>query len=250
MWHEWQAPTLEHWWRKTWGVGERLLGSKETSALTATPGQESGLEGEIHGEHQGKEKSQTQGGLELSSDQSLQHSLSDARTSNKLDGVVCHYLGGLEIDRRNYAQDSSQNGSYIGAMAGGLCSSERDQVNFTLQNGLDRASDSARAGGNQQRQEFKAQWLHAFGENRWGLEWGQQRLLDAQIYSELLGSVVRNTMRQNIRLSLDYKITQNLGMMDGSLHWVSFWETLRYRSSVDLFNMRGQSIQTGVKWDF
>ena len=163
---------------------------------------------------------------------------------------ACHYLAGFELNRRTYAQDRSQNGTYLGALGGGLCSSPYNQVNLTLQGGLDQASDASRAGGNQQRQEFKLQWLHAFEHSRVGLEWGQQRLWDAQIYSELLGGVVRNTLRQNIKLSLDYVITEKLGMIGGSMHWVSFWETLRYRSSVDLFNMKGESVQTGVKWDF
>ena len=61
---------------------------------------------------------------------------------------------------------------------------------------------------------------------------------------------MRNTTRENIRLSWDYKVTEKLVMIEGSLYWVSFWEALQYRSSVDLFNLKGQSIQTGLKLDF
>ena len=216
-WKEWQASALERIWS---GSGQQG-GTSGLEALSTQTNRSIGNNG---------------------------HDFTDDKHTNG--NLVCHYLAGMEIDRRTYAQDSSQNGAYVGAMLGSMCSGQRDQFNVTAQDGLDRASDPGRAGGNQQRQEFKVQWLHAVGQSRLGLEWGQQRLMDAQIYSELLGGVVRNTLRQNIRLSLDYTITQNLGMMSGSLHWVSFWESLRYRSSVDLFNLRGESVQTGVKWSF
>jgi hypothetical protein len=82
------------------------------------------------------------------------------------------------------------------------------------------------------------------------LELGVQRLLDEQIYSELLGSVVRNTSRENVGLNYDYDVTKISGIIQGSLHWVSSWESLRYRSTVDLFNMKRLSVQTGLRWDF
>jgi hypothetical protein len=239
-WYEWRATSLEAMWS---AVGPQdppqSLSLRSGVEVTDISGNGSAL---AASENQIKASKSSQSG---GRSESL-----PSNSGNDPKGVVCHYLGGLELDRRSYLQDSSQNGAYAGAMLGGLCSSPTNQLSLTLQDGLDRAVDSQRAGGNQQRQEFKAQWLHALGQHRLGLEWGQQRLLDSQIYSELLGSVVRNTLRQNIRLSLDYKIAQNLGMMGGSLHWVSFWENLHYRSSVDLFNLKGQSFQSGVKWDF
>ena len=123
-------------------------------------------------------------------------------------------------------------------------------MNLTAQTGVDWASDMSRAGGKQQRQELHFQWAHVQGLGRLMLELGVQRLLDEQIYSELLGSVVRNTSRENVGLNYDYDVTKISGIIQGSLHWVSSWESLRYRSTVDLFNMKRLSVQTGLRWDF
>jgi hypothetical protein len=226
MWKEWLAPSLE----EDWGfwTSRRVL--------------------EENNEQQGD-------GQRLA----LKASTADANSAllgpgrsrgNSGAGLVCRYLTGLEADRRTYAQDNSQDGAYRGVLLGVLCNANGNQLNVVAHAGTDWASDMNRAGGNQQRQELKVQWAHSWGLGRLGLEWSQQRLLDAQIYSELLGGVVRNTTRENFRMSWDYKVTGKLVMIDGSLHWVSFWEALQYRSSVDLFNLKGQSVQTGLKWNF
>ena len=163
---------------------------------------------------------------------------------------ACQSLTGLEADRRTYALDSTQDGTYRGLKLGAMCEKGANQMNFTVQTGVDWASDMSRAGGKQQRQEIHFQWVHAQRLSRLMFELGVQQLLDDQIYSELLGSVVRNTSRQNIGLNYDYDVTKISGIISGSLHWVSSWETLRYRSTVDLFNMKRSSIQTGLRWDF
>jgi hypothetical protein len=226
MWKEWLAPTLEGSFR-AWTIPKVLQNQKENKV--------DGLSGGLN----------TSLGFDTSNQASSRHSHEGSRN-----GLVCHYLTGLEVDRRTYSQDSSQDGAYRGVLIGALCRTESSQLNVVAQTGTDWASDINRAGGNQQRQELKVQWAHTWGLGRLGLEWGEQRLLDNQIYSELLGGVVRNTTRENIRLSWDYKVTEKLVMIEGSLHWVSFWEALQYRSSVELFNLKGQSIQTGLKLDF
>ena len=163
---------------------------------------------------------------------------------------VCQYLTGLEAERRTYALDSTQDGTYRGLKLGAMCEKGSHQMNLTAQTGVDWASDMSRAGGKQQRQELHFQWAHVQGLGRLMLELGVQRLLDEQIYSELLGSVVRNTSRENVGLNYDYDVTKISGIIQGSLHWVSSWESLRYRSTVDLFNMKRLSVQTGLRWDF
>ena len=230
LWREWQAPGLQ-------SLMSSALSLKLLNAST------SGADGGANGRYQDGYQGGVMRGSSVSSGENRENALDSATP------WVCHYMAGLEVNRRTYAQDSSQDGAYRGLMLGTLCGTPQNQFNLVFQSGTDWASDVSRAGGNQARQEMKLQWVHKTGRARLGLEWGEQRLLDAQIYSELLGGVVRNTTRQNIRLSLDYEVTQKLGMIRGSLHWVSFWETLQYRSSVDLFNLKGQSIQTGLKWD-
>ena len=226
VWKEWLAPSLEEHWG-SWtsegvprGQDEQQGGGQRGALKASSVDANSALLG------------------------------SDRSRGNSGSGLVCRYLTGLEADRRTYAQDNSQDGAYRGVRVGVLCNANGNQLNVVAHAGTDWASDMNRAGGNQQRQELKVQWAHSWGLGRLGLEWSQQRLLDAQIYSELLGGVVRNTTRENFRMSWDYKVTEKLVMIGRSLHWVSFWEALQYRSSVDLFNLKGQSVQTGLKWDF
>ncbi len=164
--------------------------------------------------------------------------------------LACRARFGGEIERRTYAQDPTQNGIFGGGILGGTCTGERDQFNLSVISGLDWASDAMRAGGNQRRQELKTSWIHAINKARLSLEWGEQWINDDTIYSDLLGGINRNTLRKSTKISFQYPIEQKLSMMSGSLFWVSYWESLRYSSSVDLFNLRGESVQTGLKWDF
>jgi hypothetical protein len=98
--------------------------------------------------------------------------------------------------------------------------------------------------------EIKAQWFHFFEKDRFGVELGQQWLRDSTTYSELLGGIDRNTQRNSVRMSYQYQILEKLSMMMGSLAWVTSLERQNYRSTISLFNLRGESFQTGLKWEF
>ena len=164
--------------------------------------------------------------------------------------VACFSKAGADLERRTYAQDASQNGVYLGAMLGGACSVRQNQVHVTVQDGQDWASDAVRAGGNQRRLEMKVQWFHFREKARFGLEIGQQWLRDSTTYSELLGGIDRNTQRNSVRMSYQYQLFDKLSMMEGSLAWVTTLERQSYRSTISLFNLRGESLQTGLKWEF
>jgi hypothetical protein len=164
--------------------------------------------------------------------------------------LTCRTRLGGEMERRTYAQDSTQNGLFGGLVIGGTCRNSQDQINLGWLGGMDWASNEGRAGGNQRRQELKGSWVHAMPNSKLSLEWTQQWLSDEQIYSDLLGGINRNTLRRSTRLSYQYKITHILGMMVGYPIWVSYWENQRYSSSVELFNLRGETLQTGLKWEF
>jgi hypothetical protein len=164
--------------------------------------------------------------------------------------AACFSKAGADLDRRTYPQDASQNGVYLGALLGASCSTGQNQFNMTLQDGQDRASDSLRAGGNQRRQEMKIQWILFRGKARFGVEIGQQWLRDSRTYSELLGGIDRNTQRNSVRMSYQYQIFEKLSMISGSLSWVTSLERQSYRSTISLFNLRGESLQTGLKWEF
>ena len=166
------------------------------------------------------------------------------------ENVSCFSKVGADLERRTYAQDPSQNGVYLGALLGGSCLSRQDQFNLTVQDGQDWASDALRAGGNQRRLEVKFQWFHVQEKARFGFEAGQQWLRDSTTYSELLGGIDRITQRNSVRMSYQYQLIDKLSMMEGSLAWVTTLERQSYRSTISLFNLRGESLQTGLKWEF
>ena len=126
----------------------------------------------------------------------------------------------------------------------------RSQFNLVLQNGVDWASDKFRAGGNQNRQDLRFQWYKTYEKSRASVEIGQQWLRDSTTYSDLLGGIERKTQRNSFRISYQYQIAEKLSMIAGDLHWVSSIERQAYRSTIGLFNLRGDSVQTGLKWEF
>jgi hypothetical protein len=160
------------------------------------------------------------------------------------------YRWGAELDRRTYAQDATQNGLYTGLMLGGMCNTGGSLFQVVLQDGLDWASDKYRAGGNQNRHDLKFQWFKDFGKSRAGVEIGQQWLRDSTTYSELLGGIERKTQRNSYRISYQHQISEKLSMIEGVLSWVTSLERQTYRSTIGLFNLRGESFQSGLKWDF
>ena len=162
----------------------------------------------------------------------------------------CRSRVGGDVERRMYPQDPSQNGLFGAVLLGGECADGVNLLTMRWTGGVDWASDDLRAGGNQRRQEIKGSWVHSYENSKLSLEWSEQWLSDDAIYSALLGGINRNTIRKSMRLSFQYKLNDKLGMMLKSPIWVSYWESLRYSSSIDLFNLRGESIQTGLKWGF
>ena len=168
----------------------------------------------------------------------------------RADALRCFNKWGAEVDRRTYAQDASQNGLYAGLLIGGLCRLNRSQFNLVFQSGVDWASDKLRAGGNQNRQDLRFQWFKNYEKSRLGVEIGQQWLKDSTTYSDLLGGIERKTQRNSFRLSYQYQIAEKLSMIAGDLDWVFSIERQAFRSTIGLFNLRGDSVQTGLKWEF
>ena len=166
------------------------------------------------------------------------------------DALRCFNKWGAEVDRRTYAQDASQNGLYAGLLIGVSCKLNRSQFNLVFQSGVDWASDKLRAGGNQNRQDLRFQWYKSFEKSRVGVEIGQQWLKDSTTYSDLLGGIERKTQRNSFRLSYQYQIAEKLSMITRDLNWVTSIERQAYRSTISLFNLRGDSVQTGLKWEF
>ena len=174
----------------------------------------------------------------------LNHELKD------IDRLKCFNKWGAEIDRKTYAQATSQNGFYAGLLIGASCKMKSSQFNLVLQNGVDWASEKFRAGGNQNRQDLRFQWYRTYEKSRAGVEIGQQWLRDSTTYSDLLGGIERKTHRSSFRISYQYQIPEKLSMIAGDLDWVTSIERQSFRSTIGLFNLRGDSVQTGLKWGF
>ena len=186
---------------------------------------------------------------ELAFRSELKAGLASGGLANQND-LRCFYKWGADVDRRTYAQDATQNGLYAGLLIGSSCKMNRSQFNLVLQNGVDWASDKFRAGGNQNRQDLRFQWYKTYEKSRASVEIGQQWLRDSTTYSDLLGGIERKTQRNSFRISYQYQIAEKLSMITGDLHWVSSIERQAYRSTIGLFNLRGDSVQTGLKWEF
>jgi len=180
----------------------------------------------------------------------LENSRNSKGILNLSEMLACRTRLGAILERRTYAQDTTQNGIFGAATLGATCSNENNEINLGFVTGKDWASNKERAGGDQRRQELRASWSHSFETSKITMDWNEQWLNDEAIYSELLGGNNRNTHRKSTRVSFQYKFPNKLVMMSGSLFWVSYWESQRYSSSVDLFNLKGDSVQTGLKWDF
>lgn len=172
-----------------------------------------------------------------------------ANLSDKLAG--CTYRAGLEGERRTYAQDSTQNGFY-GSVLGALTCTEGDNhYQWGVQGGRDWASSALRAGGNQTRVDFKALWDRQWSWGRTTTEWVVSELRDSAPYSDLLGGITRSALRQNIRISLTKRLhSEEKPNAWGGLYSVTVFEVLRHKSNLELFDVRGESLYTGLRYEF
>ena len=165
--------------------------------------------------------------------------------------ATCRHRYGLEGERRNFVQDSTQSGLYAGGLLALLCASGPNQYQLSLQSGHDWRANDQRAGGDQTRTDLRLQWQHMAPWGRSHLDWTLSRLDDSQSYSTLLGGDVRHTRRQTVR----WQVTKRLHSVGdpfgwGGWYWVGSLEWLRFDSNVELFNLRGRSVHTGVRYEF
>jgi len=171
------------------------------------------------------------------------------RLSESISG--CNVRTGLEAERRTYAQDRTQNGVY-GSMVGLLlCVQAENNYQLGMQGGRDWASVASRAGGDQARLDVKAAWERQWPWARTSAEWITSRLQDSRAYSDLLGGVTRTTLRQNLRISVIKKLnSQDKNNSWGGLFSVTVLEVLRHKSNIELFDVRSESLYTGLRYEF
>ena len=163
----------------------------------------------------------------------------------------CTLATGLEAEQRSYAQDNTQNGIYASAFASTLCIKGQSNFRLGIQAGNDRASQSRRAGGNQSRLDFKASWERQWSWGRTIAEVVSSQLKDSSPYSDILGGDVRNTQRQNFRVSVIKRLKfEEISNKWGGWYSVSAVEVLRQESNIVLFDVRGESLYTGLRYEF
>jgi len=163
----------------------------------------------------------------------------------------CSLFAGLETERRNYAQDSTQNGVYDSAFVSTMCVNGQSNFRVGMQAGTDRANLSSRAGGNQSRLDFKAVWERQWPWARTTAEVMSSQLKDSSAYSDLLGGEVRTTHRQNLRISVIKRLYLEEKLNSwGGWYLVSALEVLRQKSNLVLFDINGESLYSGLRYEF
>jgi hypothetical protein len=163
----------------------------------------------------------------------------------------CNLVTGLEAEQRSYPQDNTQNGIYVSALASTLCIKGQSNYRLAIQAGNDRASQSRRAGGNQRRLDFKASWERQWSWGRTIAEVVSSQLKDSSPYSDILGGDVRNIQRQNFRVSYIKRLkSEESSNKWGGWYSVSSVEVLRQESNIVLFDVRGESLYSGLRYEF
>lgn len=163
----------------------------------------------------------------------------------------CTLRTGFETEHRTYAQDDTQNGIYGSTFGAIQCAKNQNHYQLGIQAGKDWAAHSARAGGSQTRLDLKASWDHQWAWARTNAEWVASQLHDANPYSDLLGGVTRATLRQTLRISVIKRLNSQEEINSwGGWYWVSMFEMLRHNSNINLFDVRSESLYTGLRYEF
>ena len=163
----------------------------------------------------------------------------------------CTFRSGVEGERRTYAQDVTQNGFYGSVLGTLLCTDGVSQFQLGTQLGRDWANSAYRAGGDQKRLDLRAMWDRQWRWGRTAFEWIASDLRDSKTYSDILGGITRATLRQNLRLSLIKRLNSDeRANASGGVYSVTVFEVLQHKSNLELFDMRGESLYSGLRYEF
>lgn len=156
-------------------------------------------------------------------------------------GLECRYGTGAEYSLRDYPTDPILNGVYTGMELGMGCQKGASMVTFTGMWGVDQPQNPIRLGGDQSRDDFSVTASHPLGPGMLILLGQWSRLSDQEVYSPLLGGMVRGIIRRGGRLEYDYPL---------STHWtvLGYLDTLTQDSNISLFTMSDQAIYFGLRW--
>ncbi len=156
-------------------------------------------------------------------------------------GLECRYGSGAEYSLRDYPTDSTLNGVYTGLELGMGCQRGQTMVTATGMWGVDHAQNPLRLGGDQSRDDFSLTASQPLGQGLLILLGQWSRLSDQEVYSPLLGGMVRGIIRRGGRIEYDYPLNK---------HWtvLGYLDTLTQDSNISLFTLSNQALYFGLRW--
>ena len=157
-----------------------------------------------------------------------------------LEGACRYGLGG-DYSARSYPEVPILDGRYSGLELGMGCQRGDTLVTLSGQWGVDRAQNPQRLGGNQDRDDYFLAASHPLGNGRISFTGQWSRLMDQQIYSNLLGSSNREILRTAGRLEYDYSLTNRWAL-------VGYLERTSQNSNISLFALDNQAVYMGLRW--
>lgn len=170
----------------------------------------------------------------------------------------CRVGLGPELEDRRYPSSPEYNGLYAGALASLNCGDSfpasapagwfaQPQYGVQLRWGRDEPRREARPGGRNDRIEVRLNWEARMQQGRLAADYSWTRQGDRSGYSPLFeNNSVRNTYRQGLRLMYSHPLSQS--MWKGAEAFVVL-ELTRQQSNLAAFEVRQQSLTSGLRWE-
>lgn len=186
-------------------------------------------------------------GLQQTHRAALQHQW---RLSAPMMGRICRTQAGLELERRNFPVAPIMNGRFQALMVSMVCEADSVQtgsrLSFQLRQGVDRAADSQRPGGDGRLLEWRAGWGRSGAGYEMAADYSISAQQDGSGYSPVLSNnSARRTLRQNLHLEL----AGTVGVRAlGGAQWFIASDSIIQGSNLAPFATRGNALYTGLRW--
>jgi hypothetical protein len=173
----------------------------------------------------------------------------------------CEWRAGVEMQNREYAENTILNGQYRGLSLHGRCQKPIDtpstklsaQWHLSVRTGKDQPQDASRAGGDQKQTAVQvlfqapAQMLMASAQGQWRLsgEWAESQ--DRLGYSPLLGGGEARKIKKQTA-----KIEYLRNLIEPSVHGLlqahGGFEVTVHQSNISLFGLRSWGPFAGLRY--
>jgi hypothetical protein len=168
-----------------------------------------------------------------------------------LQGPSCKLAPSVGQTRQTFPLSSSLNGLYSFSRLEMLCKAKEQESQVVLGQGLDKAQEPARPGGDKRRVDLllrHEQWTPLPWSSWQQMQMGQlsawvryAKSTDAQIYSELLGDL--KTITHRTEWGVGYWVPLNKAWSAG----INL-EATSQRSNNTLFKLKNSGIYAGIRW--